>query len=265
MKKIAVLAMFFVITLTVTAQKQLSDYSFVVIPEKYDFVSEADKYQLNSLTKFLFNKHGFNAYFPNELPDVRRCDGLWAQVDGRPGIIWTKVTIILNDCNGNEIHRSEEGRSKIKAYSKTYTAALRDAFKSIEELGVQQGELELFTTEKLITESNVETPALDVPISSKKEQGEAEIEKPKLSEKVPVFGRYSNNGSTFILRAEGQKFLFYELNSEEELFKGTLYKLLDSNFEFIDASGNKFPARFDTEGSLILETSFQAIRFAKEG
>jgi len=78
MKNLVVFALVFCFISVGFSQESLSDYSFVVVPEKYDFVSEADKYQLNSLTKFLFNKHGFNAYFDREMPDVRRCDGLWA-------------------------------------------------------------------------------------------------------------------------------------------------------------------------------------------
>ena len=152
MKNLVVFALVFCFISVGFSQESLSDYSFVVVPEKYDFVSEVDKYQLNSLTKFLFNKHGFNAYFDREMPDVRRCDGLWAKVEGRPAMIRTKVVIILNDCTGKEVFRSEVGTSKLKEYSKTYTAALRNAFLSIEELGVQQKEPIIFGTDESKTQ-----------------------------------------------------------------------------------------------------------------
>ena len=36
------------------SQKTLSDYSYVTVPEKFEFLSKKDDYLLNSLTKFLF-------------------------------------------------------------------------------------------------------------------------------------------------------------------------------------------------------------------
>ena len=42
--------------------QSLNDYKYVIVPGKFDFLKESDKYQLNSLTKFLFEKYGFEAY-----------------------------------------------------------------------------------------------------------------------------------------------------------------------------------------------------------
>jgi len=56
------------------------------------FLHEDDQFQLNSLTKFLLNKHGFNALFNTEVPDnVRRCDGLWAEVLKTSGLVYTNL------------------------------------------------------------------------------------------------------------------------------------------------------------------------------
>ena len=41
------------------AQGNLDAYKYVIVPDKYDAFKEVDKYQLNSLTKFLFKKYGF--------------------------------------------------------------------------------------------------------------------------------------------------------------------------------------------------------------
>jgi len=125
------------------SQKTLSDYSYVIVSEQFSFQDEKDKYELNSLTKFLFNKHGFHAYFNNEVPNnVKRCDGLWAEAEGSPGFIYTKVELVLTDCNGKEVFRTAKGSSKVKDYKKAYYESMRKAFKSIESLRVNQKEID---------------------------------------------------------------------------------------------------------------------------
>ena len=123
-------------------QKTLSNYSYIVIPEQYDFLSEKDKYQINSLTKFLFNKYGFHAFFENELPEnFIICDGLKADVIKVRAVLYTKLQIVINDCHGNEVYRSAEGRSKIKEFNKVFNDALRKAFANIIGLEVNQKEI----------------------------------------------------------------------------------------------------------------------------
>ena len=102
------------------SQKSANDYTYVAVPEQFSFLHGPDQYQMNSLTKFLFNKFGFNAFFASDLPNVKRCDGLQAEVVSNSNFIYTKLTIVLKDCYGAEIFRSEEGRSKYKDYRKAY-------------------------------------------------------------------------------------------------------------------------------------------------
>jgi len=125
-------AVFFFIGLITNgySQNSLADYKYVAVPDQYEFVKGKDKYQLNSLTKFLFNKYGFKAYFDYELPDVKRCEVLWADVEGNTGIVYSRTEVVLRDCNGFELYRSQQGKSKDKDYKKAYHAALRQAFES---------------------------------------------------------------------------------------------------------------------------------------
>ena len=37
------------------------------MPNNFEFVNSNDKYQTSSLTKFLFNKHGFKAFIADEI------------------------------------------------------------------------------------------------------------------------------------------------------------------------------------------------------
>ena len=67
-------------------QERLSAFDYVVVPDRFDFQYERDQYQINSLLKFLFNKHGFHAFFPSELPDVSRCDDFTRKLSRSMGL-----------------------------------------------------------------------------------------------------------------------------------------------------------------------------------
>lgn len=120
------------------AQTNLNNYKYVIVPKKYDFLEEADKFQLNSLTQFLLKKEGFVALFddqsfPRELSE-NRCLGLLANVISRGTVFKTFLTLELKDCNNNIIYTTKEGASRAKDYKKAYHEALRDAFQSFKDL-----------------------------------------------------------------------------------------------------------------------------------
>lgn len=118
--------------------QSVNDYKYVIVPEKYDFLKSPDQYQVNSLTKFLFNKYGFEAYLErdeksyNKLTDP--CKILYANVTGNATFIRTTLEVTLKDCNDQVIFKTSEGRSKKKDYKEAYHAALREAFYDIEAL-----------------------------------------------------------------------------------------------------------------------------------
>jgi hypothetical protein len=120
------------------AQSSVNDYKYILVPNQFEFLNERDQYQINSLTKFLFNKYGYTAYIQDEdLPDDlsnNRCLGLLADVIKESGFLKTKLRIDLKDCNGNVIHSSKVGETREKEYVKAYNVALRDAFETFENL-----------------------------------------------------------------------------------------------------------------------------------
>ena len=120
MKKCCVLIVLFLSLSTQSfSQNSLSDYSYIIVSEQFEFQDEKDKYELNSLIKFLYNKYGFHAYFKDEVPDnVRRCDGLYADVEGKPGFLITKVELVIRDCDGTEVFRSLKGKVMLKITKK---------------------------------------------------------------------------------------------------------------------------------------------------
>ena len=51
-------------------QTNLNDYSYVIVPDQFDFLKSKDQFQLNSMTKFYFEKSGFNAYLADSAPNA---------------------------------------------------------------------------------------------------------------------------------------------------------------------------------------------------
>lgn len=142
MKKYILLLTIFLFVFQVKAQQELNNYKYIIIPESYDFVQGKDTYQLNSLTKFLFNREGYAAYIISDsLPQDlfnNRCLALSADAEKlKSGLFKTEIQINLKDCYGKIIYTSKVGSSKQKDFGKAYTEALRNAFESFEEFEYQ--------------------------------------------------------------------------------------------------------------------------------
>jgi len=138
MKKLLILLIALGSVTSTLAQKKLNDYKYVIVPYKYDFVNEKDKYQLNALSQFLFNKYGFNAImedanFPDDLIK-NRCLGLKSDVIKESGMFKTKLKVQLKNCNGDIVYTTQIGASKEKQFKTAYTLALREAFKEFETI-----------------------------------------------------------------------------------------------------------------------------------
>jgi len=118
--------------------QSINDYKYVVVPGKFDWLSEENKFNLNSLTKMIFDKQGFETYYPSEkMPDelaLDKCKALYADVLNDSGVLSTNIVIVLKDCTGKVVFKSMEGRSKQKTYQKAYYEALREASQSVNQL-----------------------------------------------------------------------------------------------------------------------------------
>ncbi|MCD8410639.1 hypothetical protein [Tenacibaculum finnmarkense] len=136
MNKIIILLL--LISTSIQAQKNVNNYKYIMVPNKFDFLKTVDQYQTSSLTKFLFKKHGFTVFLADEvLPDdlaENRCLALTAVLTDASSLFTTKNSITLKDCGNKDVFSSKEGRSKIKNYKKSYHEAIRNAFKSIKAL-----------------------------------------------------------------------------------------------------------------------------------
>ncbi len=151
-KKIVLIISFMLISFYGTAQKDINNYKYIIVPKKFDFSKSEDQYQLNSLTKFLFNKYGYEAYFgDDDLPkdlEKNRCLALTSEVsNGKGGMFKTKVEIILKDCFGATVMTSAVGMSRVKEYDKSYNEAIRNAFKTFQTLNYKYVPKEAVTLE----------------------------------------------------------------------------------------------------------------------
>lgn len=119
------------------AQEDINQYRYVVVPKQFEFQKEAGQYQLNGLTRFLFEKYGFEVYLEGEVPDAlmnNPCEGLKGVVKDESGMLTTKVKVVLTDCRNNVVFETKEGKTKEKDYSKSFNLAIREAFEDIGQL-----------------------------------------------------------------------------------------------------------------------------------
>lgn len=191
------------------AQKRLSDYSFVVVPDEFEFLSKANQYQLNDMAKYYLTKNGFNTYYFSELPSVDNCDGLWADVESIAGFTRTKILVVLKDCKGIEVYRSQPGASKQKEYKKSYQDALRKAFLSFEELNVQQKAVVVRTSASVV--SSQEASVVIAPLESKSNRGP-----------VNKFNAYTYNAKSYLLKRVEGGYNVYDASGAELILKGTI-------------------------------------------
>ncbi len=135
MKKIVWL--FFLISCSGFAQG-INDYQYVLVPQKFSFQKSNDEFHLNTSTKFLLQKYGFKSFFSSDSIAKNianeNCNKLYAEVEKEGNFLITKVKLILKDCHGKIFFETQYGTSREKEYLVSYNEALRNAFKSFDQL-----------------------------------------------------------------------------------------------------------------------------------
>jgi len=144
------------------AQKNINNYKYVVVPLQYDFLKGKNVYRLNTFTKYLFKQNGFDVYFTEEeLPQdlfEDRCLAMYADVkEVRGGFRKKKIEIILEDCYGNLIMKSDVGDSTKNNHQDAHHEALREAFTTIKMMDYMYNPEE---ANDLINEQSGETVSL---------------------------------------------------------------------------------------------------------
>lgn len=135
-----IVVIFFLIAnfLTFSQDKNINNYKYIIVPQKFDFLKQNDQYKTSSLTKFLLEKKGFTVFldseeYPRELRDDR-CMALEANVVNKSSMFKTKVAIEFTDCFNKLVYTSQEGESKIKDYKKSYQEAIRNSENTMKDV-----------------------------------------------------------------------------------------------------------------------------------
>lgn len=212
--------------------QNLNNYKYVRVPDKFDFQKDENKYRVNELLAFLFEKEDFEALYKERIPEaVSNCDILDAEVHNESNLFRTKLYITLTDCNEQVVFTSETGVSRQKEYKAGFQEALRNAFKSLEALQHQYSQ----GPEKVIVEA--------VPSEEKREQ----LQEKSLKEEAT----YSNAGKSYMLAPTTSGFELFEKNKEERIArliksgKGDTYLYTSEKI-----NGSAF---FDTRENLVVE------------
>lgn len=259
-------------------EERLSAFDYVVVPDRFGFQYERDQYQINSLLKFLFNKHGFHAFFPSELPDVSRCDGLYAEIEQVNGFVWTEVSIRLLDCDGILFYQTKSGRSKLKDFAKAYSEAVRMAFESIEILGVRQGPLEILQKagEEINSEGTIKADTKvksksksDRPLGNNSSDGLQTEVKPLKNEAVTLglipdvaMMNFKSLENTYLLRRTQLGYQWYREDKQDLIYEGKFF-VVEKMLFYEDKDQMRYLAEFTSEGALILNREGQKVVFDK--
>ncbi|MEY2997614.1 MAG: hypothetical protein RIQ82_995 [Bacteroidota bacterium] len=259
-------------------EERLSAFDYVVVPDRFGFQYERDQYQINSLLKFLFNKHGFHAFFPSELPDVSRCDGLYAEIEQVNGFVWTEVSIRLLDCDGILFYQTKSGRSKLKDFAKAYSEAVRMAFESIEILGVRQGPLEILQKagEEINSEGTIKADTKvksksksDRPLGNNSSDGLQTEVKPLKNEAVTLglipdvaMMNFKSLENTYLLRRTQLGYQWYREDKQDLIYEGKFF-VVEKMLFYEDKDQMRYLAEFTPEGALILNREGQKVVFDK--
>jgi len=166
--------------LKVNSQTEVNSYKYIIVPLQYKFLKGENKYRLNTLTKHLFLKSGYEVYYDKQLIPADlfedRCLAMYADVNEIDrGFRITNLEIELRDCKGELILKSDIGRSGINNHEKRFTTALRNAYDTFSDrLFYQETAKSTSTEEKVVDNKTSDKPlvksdvTLDVYENSKK-------------------------------------------------------------------------------------------------
>jgi hypothetical protein len=230
-------------------------YQYILVPDKFDFVSETDQYQTSSLAKFLLEKKGFKVFLNSDkLPEdlqINRCLALFVAIKDESSMFTIKNTLEIKDCFGKILFSSQEGRSKEKDYKKGYQEAIRNAYNTMTDFNYSYNPAlvdvkkdkknELFIAD---IDSTTSTKTQKVVMTPNVEIGTIK-EKTILSKTVDIlYAQTKNNGFQLVNSAPEVVFLILKTNVKNVFIihdkNGVLYKL-----------GEKWVAEFYEKNQLV--------------
>ena len=174
--KFKFLAVFLLFSIAFFSQKN-PKYKYAIVPSKFSFLDDANKYNLNALTKSFMESQDFEVFYDTDIltNEVAQdnCNKLFIDVTQSKSLFVTKLTVVVKDCQKNILISSIEGTSRDKNYNIAFNQALREALTSLK--GLVNFENRNTDTSQLQTKvvnaeiKKEETRAIDAGIPDKKE------------------------------------------------------------------------------------------------
>lgn len=158
MKKIALVLLLISYTFSFAQEK----YKYIIVPKKFSFFSEENKYNTSLLTKSFFESEGFEVFYDTESMPAElaknRCLALFVDANADKTLLQTKVNFEIKDCQNKTLYVSEQGVSKEKEFEKAYAVAFRSALSSL------KGKVKFKVSNEVVTE----IPTKLLPVSEVK-------------------------------------------------------------------------------------------------
>lgn len=154
--KNAIAALFLTLLFSFSGNAQLNEYKYIIVPKKFDAFKFENQHQTSTLIKFLFDKKGYDVVYEGDYPEDlvdNICLGAKAILEDNSSLFKTKTALVLKNCRSEEIFRTSEGTSKSKDFKKSYTEAVRNAFKSFNAVNYTYTPKEKEVAEKPVTVS----------------------------------------------------------------------------------------------------------------
>ncbi|UJH89760.1 hypothetical protein LZ575_11950 [Antarcticibacterium sp. 1MA-6-2] len=254
MKNLILIFILFFTLNQVSHGQDLNAYRYVVVPLDYKFLKEPNQYQLAELTKFLFEKEGFEAYIEGNIPENLKgipCQALHANLEEDSGLFVTRLSLSLKDCNNKEIFRTREGKSREKEYGKAFHEALRDAFESITALDYHYEQ-----PEKIVEVTAIpRQPEKSEEVEVQKSVPEAIKENNSVAKEVEVLTdkelHFTRDNNVYYLQKTSSGYNFYQKGMSEPF--AALVKSSTGDAFIYSSVTSKGMANFNQQGDLVVE------------
>ncbi|WP_336065181.1 hypothetical protein [Mesoflavibacter sp. CH_XMU1404-2] len=236
-------------SISLSAQDQLNNFKYIVVPNQFKFQKEPGQYRVNGLTKFLLEKQNFTVLLEEDtLPEdaiQNNCLVLKTTAIDDSSMFKTKIKFQFKDCQGKVVYTTEEGESREKKYIVAYNEAVREAFSSLSNFTHKH---EVKETENEVEEVIV-TPLPKVTEAPMIE----EVDEKELDEEIEVpVEEVGQNISNNTLTAEAFGVINYKLKNSQGQ---TVYTILYSGKEDFYIVKGKDAVIYKINGSWVIATN----------
>ncbi|EDM43801.1 hypothetical protein SCB49_09425 [unidentified eubacterium SCB49] len=245
---------FFLIAIFSNAQEKIGNYSYIEVPDRFEFISGDNTYKMSDMMVFYFEKKGMSAYRKAKSPDVSKCNVLFADIEKSKSFLSTKLSVELRNCNDEVVFKSDYGMSKEKAYEKMYPDALRQAFATFTAGDVVRAEAKIIAPSSATEVTNV--------VQEKKDDLNVEVVTDAVNttmKSVPEasFSNYQLNDSSYLLKKVESGFTFFLTQEGDNNFVkvGDISLKENGTFTMVDIYGEIKSGYFNSSQDLVVKLS----------